>query len=472
MIHKPKLILHWLLTARWAQIALLVIVLTMPSLVPKAVDGIVNMISPPTKPKGAIQRFSSFLQHAQGSSSEFDKEQESRQAVTRTILWSGSGVLILVLLWLHIPKAVNQASRLAREREEKADNLASTNPLESMLLYQSAIDLSVSPDVETNLNEKIKAINQLSGVSRSQNISAGSTSSLPSSDWQQTAFVEPGNGQNQPTASALGTRYKVKKLLGKGAMGYVYLAHDTVLDRDVAIKQLSPQLCHDEQFIGRFKQEAKVLAKLSHPNIVHVHDLVEDRDNTWIVMEFVAGEELAKKIIPGKAMPFDLAVTLAIQMSQAMQYAHDRGVVHRDFKPANVLVTSDNKAKIMDFGLAKFNQSATGLTQVGTIMGSPAYMSPEQAAGKPVDARTDIYAFGVTLYLMFSGVLPFEGDMQSIISQHLTAAPKPPRIHNQAIPVAIERTIIKMMAKQPDDRPASMKEVFMTFQSLLKKKTA
>jgi serine/threonine protein kinase len=243
------------------------------------------------------------------------------------------------------------------------------------------------------------------------------------------------------------------------------------LDRDVAIKQLSPQLCHDEQFIGRFKQEAKALAKLSHPNIVHVHDLVEDSDHTWIVMEYVEGEELAKKITPGKAMPFNLAVKLATQMSRAMQYAHDRGVVHRDFKPANVLVTPDNDTKIMDFGLAKFTQSA-GLTQVGTVMGSPAYMSPEQAAGKPVDSSTDIYALGVTLYLMFSGVLPFEGDMQSIISQHLTAVPKPPRKHNNAIPAVIERTILKMMAKQPDKRPSSMKEVFTAFQSLQEKRTA
>lgn len=466
LIHKPKVILHWLITARWAQIALLALALTMPSLLPNAVDGIVNTISPAPKPKSAVQRISSFLRHAQGSSSEFDEKRENRQKITRTLLWSGSGVLVILLLWLHIPKGVNLASRLAREREEKADILASTNPLQSMLLYQSAIALSVSPDAETSLNEKIAAIDQVSAVSRARDTSS---SSVTSTHWQQTNYIAPGSHQNQPSMSAAGTRYRMKKLLGKGAMGYVYLARDTVLDREVAIKQLLPQWCHDEQFIGRFKQEAKALAKLSHPNIVHVHDLVEESDYTWIIMEYVNGEELALKITPGEAMDFDVAVTLTIQMSKAMQYAHDQGVVHRDFKPANVLVAADNSAKIMDFGLAKFVHSA-GLTQVGTVMGSPAYMSPEQAAGKPVDWRTDIYALGVTLYLMFCGVLPFDGDTPSVISQHLSAAPISPKKRNNAIPASIDRIILKMMAKQPEDRPVSMKEVYKAFQSLQKRK--
>ena len=235
----------------------------------------------------------------------------------------------------------------------------------------------------------------------------------------------------------------------------MYRAHDSILDRDVALKQLSNRVSRDRDVIARFKQEAKALARLSHPNIVQVYDFFQEGDQGFIAMELVKGQNLADYMHDQGDMPTGKTVQLATQMAEALAYAHKRGVVHRDFKPANVILSMEGDAKITDFGLAKIAQSSVH-TQVGSFIGSPAYMSPEQAQGKMVNAHSDIYAFGVAMYEMLSGRLPFTGELESVIAQKLTAIPKPLSALEVKIPEQLNRLVIQMLEKKADNRPKSM----------------
>jgi serine/threonine-protein kinase len=248
-------------------------------------------------------------------------------------------------------------------------------------------------------------------------------------------------------------------------MGIVYRAHDRVLDRDVALKKLPSQFSKDVDVIARFKQEAKALARLSHPNIVQVYDLVQEGDQGYIAMELVEGVNLAEYLRDYGAIPISKTVELVTQMAEALAYAHKRGVVHRDFKPANVILSVEGVAKITDFGLAKIAQSSVH-TQVGSFLGSPAYMSPEQAQGKVADASSDIYALGVVLYEMLSGRLPFKGDLESVIAQKLTAIPNPLSTPNGKIPVQLNRLVLQMLEKESDNRPESMDAVGEVLKSI------
>jgi serine/threonine-protein kinase len=209
------------------------------------------------------------------------------------------------------------------------------------------------------------------------------------------------------------------------------------------------------------------LAQLSHPHIVQVYDFVQEGDQAWIAMELVDGQDLDKHLKKTGSFPIGDTVQVSIQMAEALAYAHKRGVIHRDFKPANVILTSEDSAKITDFGLAKLARSSIH-TQAGSIMGTPAYMSPEQAQGKRVDSRSDIYAFGVTLYRMLSGHLPFEGDLESIMAQKLTAEPTQIPELEERIPERLKQIVFKMLNKKLDKRPASMDEIAETLKVVSK----
>ena len=215
--------------------------------------------------------------------------------------------------------------------------------------------------------------------------------------------------------------YEVLSLLGAGGMGEVYRARDTRLKRDVAIKVLPPTLLSDLDRMGRFQREAEVLASLDHPNIGHIHGIVDSEDSRGLVLALIEGPTLADRIEAGP-IPLDEAVALAKQIVAALEYAHDRGVVHRDLKPANVKITPDGVAKVLDFGLAKVLEDepppsslansptlTVGHTRAGVILGTAAYMSPEQAVGRPVDRRSDIFSFGAVLYEMLAGKRAFGG---------------------------------------------------------------
>jgi serine/threonine-protein kinase len=255
-----------------------------------------------------------------------------------------------------------------------------------------------------------------------------------------------------------GMRYEIESELGRGGMGVVYLARDKVLGRAIALKALPPNFIRDDNLTTRFRQEARALAQMTHANIVQVYDLVEEGDDLLIAMELVAGRNLAEHIQEQDRMSVDQALATGISMAEAMAYAHERGVVHRDFKPQNVLMNEQGQPKITDFGLAKISQSPK-LTGSGAVIGSPAYMSPEQASGKPVDARSDIYSLGITLYEMLAGKPPFEGGTAEILIKHLLEPPPPISEFVENIPQDLEKLISDLLVKDPEQRVADMDTV-------------
>ena len=218
------------------------------------------------------------------------------------------------------------------------------------------------------------------------------------------------------------SHYEISTLLGKGGMGEVWRAKDTKLGREVAIKTLPEEFAKDADRLGRFEREAKLLASLNHPNIAAIHGFEEDNGTHFLVLELVEGDTLAEKLKHG-AIPVEESLKLAVQIAEALEAAHEKGVIHRDLKPANIKVTDDGKVKVLDFGLAKafegdapdagVSNSPTlsmAATQQGTILGTAAYMSPEQARGKTVDKRADVWAFGVVLYESLTGKQAFADD--------------------------------------------------------------
>lgn len=252
----------------------------------------------------------------------------------------------------------------------------------------------------------------------------------------------------------LNNRYRVETKLGEGGMGVVYKAHDTLLDRPVAIKALSPQVVGDDG-LKRLLREAQAAAKLTHPNIAGVYDVLEDGARRMIVMEYVEGQTL-RSFIP---LPWERTVELALGVCRALAAAHERGIIHRDIKPENIIVTPDGTAKVMDFGLAR-SAGRSRLTQSGMIVGTVAYMAPEQALQGTADARSDLYSLGCVLYEALTGKPPFQSDDPlSVISQHLAAPPVAPRSLNAAIPPALDAAIVRLLSKDPAQRFASASDV-------------
>src|ERR1700691_1050860 len=241
------------------------------------------------------------------------------------------------------------------------------------------------------------------------------------------------------TPRVLSGRYELSHLVARGGMAEVYRARDQLLDRPVALKVLFPELSVDRSFVERFRREAQAAANLSHPNIVPVFDWGESDRTYFIVMEYVDREPLSSIIRTQAPIPPEQAASVASDIATALSYAHRHGVVHRDVKPGNVLITSDGQVKVTDFGIAR----ATGnlddqVTQTGLVMGTATYFSPEQAQGLDVDGRSDIYSLGVVLYEMLVGRPPFIGDTPVAIAyQHVQETPPRPRALNPEIPVAL-----------------------------------
>lgn len=248
-------------------------------------------------------------------------------------------------------------------------------------------------------------------------------------------------------------RYVVGAELGRGGMGIVCRAHDLNLKRDVALKMLAPHLARDPKFVKRFLREAHAAARLSHPNIVKVLAAGEDRGIQYIAMEYVEGKALSRIIQEEGPLEVGRAVDIAGQVLDAVAEAHANGIVHRDVKPQNIMVCPDGLVKVMDFGLAKVMQDMSGLTMEGTRLGTPLYMAPEQCRGKPVDARTDVYSAGVTLFEMLAGAPPYESASTLAVMYQVTSQAFPPLSRFRPdVPAAIEQTILRMTAKRPDRR--------------------
>src|SRR5919206_4827845 len=254
-------------------------------------------------------------------------------------------------------------------------------------------------------------------------------------------------------------RYRIMRKLGTGGMANVYLAEDQELGRRVAIKILDDRHASDDQFIERFRREAKNAAGLSHPNIVSIYDRGEAEGTYYIAMEYLDGRSLKELIVGRGPAPISVAIDYARQILAALRFAHRNGLVHRDIKPHNVLVDSEGRVKVTDFGIARAG-AASQMTEVGSIVGTAQYLSPEQARGTGVDQRSDIYSLGIVLYELVTGTVPFTGDTPvEIAMKHLSTVPEPPSARRAELPEALDQIVLRALAKDPDERYQTAEEM-------------
>jgi beta-lactam-binding protein with PASTA domain len=250
-----------------------------------------------------------------------------------------------------------------------------------------------------------------------------------------------------------GDRYEVEGRIGAGGMAEVWRGHDRVLNRTVAIKTLLPQFARDASFVDRFRREAQAAARLNHPGIVSVYDTGTDGDTPYIVMHLIEGRTLADFLESGKRLPPSKAAEIAQEVAEALAAAHAHGVIHRDIKPANIMITREGKVLVMDFGIARLISGPETAPQTSAVMGTASYLSPEQAQGHAVDARTDIYSLGVVLYEMLTGRPPFTGDSPMAIAyKQVNANPEAPSSVNPDVPPELDAVAMRALSKNPANR--------------------
>ncbi len=365
---------------------------------------------------------------------EKEAMRESRYIQLIVFFWAVGLLIAVFVLMSDLPDSIKQAERKASEMIQKSQEVKASNPLLSETLATTADNLCLQP-LPRDKEKPIRA--SPADISKTRVVKMAE---------KQVRYV----GANQ--------RYRIEKALASGGSGVVYQAHDSVLERQVALKQLLENIALDQVQTERFKVEAKALALLNHPHILPVYDLFEDNDRLWLVMELLTAGTLKDKI--GESSMIDIAGSIEIVkgIASGLGFAHQQGFVHRDIKPENILFGSDGSYRITDFGIAKHHESTTK-TEVGLILGSPGYMSPEQAAGERVDLRSDIYSLGITMYQMVTAQLPFQGDTSAVMAQHITRQAEPPSSINDLVDEELDVVILKMLRKKPDDRYDTMQEL-------------
>ncbi len=256
-------------------------------------------------------------------------------------------------------------------------------------------------------------------------------------------------------------RYELRELIGVGGMAYVYKAYDSIDDRTVAVKILKDEFANNEEFIRRFRNESKAISILNHPNIVKVLDVGFGEHLQYIVMEYIDGITLKEYLDQRRDIRWKEAVHFTVQILRALQHAHDKGIVHRDIKPQNIMLLSDGTIKVTDFGIARLSRSEVRATVGGDkAIGSVHYISPEQARGEITDEKTDLYSVGVMLYEMLTGRLPFEADNAvSVAIMQMQSEPTPPREIDPNIPEGLEQITLRAMQKDPEKRYRSAAEM-------------
>ncbi len=261
-------------------------------------------------------------------------------------------------------------------------------------------------------------------------------------------------------------RYELKEIVGSGGMSTVYRAFDTLLERHVALKILHDQYGEEQEYVERFRREARAVAQLSHPNIVTVIDRGEEDGRQFIVFELIDGENLKELVARGGPLPVRRVLELGLEVGRALSFAHEQGLVHRDVKPQNVLLNEDGQAKVTDFGIVR-SLDAVGQTETGTVLGTSHYIAPEQARGERVDTQTDVYSFGVVLYELLAGDVPYPGDnFVSVAMKHVNDEVPSVLERRPDTPLRLASLIEHCMAKLPAGRPASMDDVVSELESV------
>jgi serine/threonine protein kinase len=298
-------------------------------------------------------------------------------------------------------------------------------------------------------------------------------------------------GMEQPTAEHLKVvdldhlfpekfgQYRVLKLIGKGGMGSVFLAEDPVLKRKMAIKTLRAELACNAVSKERFMREAQIVSALKHEHIVTIYNVGEQYGIPYLVMEYLEGQSLEDVIQKKKKWTWVQIIRLGREIARALSVAHAQNLIHRDIKPGNIWLemvdkkTNKTRVKILDFGLARYVEQSAGLTQAGMVVGTPHYVSPEQARGKDLDSRSDLFSLGVVLYRLSTNKMPFDGeDTLALLTSLAVDTPKPMREHNPEVPAEFDELVMKLLAKCPDDRPASAKVVAEELQTIYHKVAA
>lgn len=271
------------------------------------------------------------------------------------------------------------------------------------------------------------------------------------------------------TGRQYGGRYQIKRSIASGGMAEVFVARDALLNRPVALKLMHPEFAGNKSFVERFRREAQAAASLNDPRIVSIYDWGSDDGTYFIVMEYVEGKTLAEIIRSSGPLEIVSAVRIAADVCGGLHLAHKKGIIHRDVKPANIALTATGQTKVMDFGIARAASDGAQVTQTGMIIGTAGYFSPEQAQGKPVDARSDVYSVGVVLYEMLTGTVPFKGESPVAVAyKHVTEDPVPPRDLAGDLSPDLEAVVMKALAKNPDNRYQTADEMRLDLERILR----
>ena len=269
------------------------------------------------------------------------------------------------------------------------------------------------------------------------------------------------------SAGTMLAHYRVETQLGAGAMGTVYRAHDTSLERPVAVKVLHTRIAEEPEIVRRFEREARAAARVNHPNLTHVYFVGSDEKSRFFVMEYVPGESLFEHVEAHGPVSFERMVDILVQAAKGLAAAHAGGVIHRDIKPSNLMLLPDGTVKVTDFGLAKSLQGDVDATGAGRIMGTPRYMSPEQCKGEPADARTDCYSLGLVGWFLLTGKHAFDGEsLGKVINDQMNAPLPELDAVRDDLPPAAQRVLERLCAKQADDRPETMGELIELLESV------
>jgi eukaryotic-like serine/threonine-protein kinase len=358
-----------------------------------------------------------------------------------TILFGS--ITMSIAMWKVVPVWLRNRQELAREKLLASQNDqkegAQVQLLKERLENLEALMCRLDSEMNSRLERSFSMLKMTGGV-----ISPGA-SQMPTNFMNVTLALED--------------RYQILKELGRGGMGIVFQAYDKQLKEQVAIKVLSPLLSGDPDALERLKREVSSARRVTHSNVIRIHDISEHNGLHYISMEFFEGGSLKDYIKKTGTLSLMQALNIALQICDGLDAAHRQGVIHRDLKSQNIIIGSSNHVKIIDFGLAR-SENLEGLTVTGLIMGTPEYMAPEQVAGKTVDERADIYSLGIILYEMFTGRVPFTGESAIAVGfKQLKEDPTKPREINPQIPVEVENVILRALEKNPLSRFSSVAEL-------------